>query len=789
MILSRNFIKDYTSLDSISTQELADKMVKIGNEYEKVTKLINSTNLVVGEIISCENHPDSDHLHICKVDIKTEVLNIICGAPNARKGIKVIVAKDGAILPGGTIKKTQILGCESNGMMCALDEIGIDSKYMKQSHERGIEELDNDALVGSNPIEYLELDDEIIDFELTSNRGDLLSMLGLSYEVSAITNEKVTEPNIKYKEITENIKDSLKLNINTKNCYTFLSKKVANITIKESPNFIRNRLIACGIRPINNVVDISNYIMLETGQPLHFYDADKLGKVLGCRMAHNGEKIMTLDNQERLLTEDDIIIINSKDEPIGLAGTMGGFNTEIDNNTKNVVIESAIFNPYNIRYTSIKHLRSEASIRFEKGLDVNRTYLAIERSCKLLEEYACGNVLTGLLEYNTLSKDPKIIKITNTKINNVLGSNLKDANISEVFDKLKFKYKLKDGLFEVSVPTRRIDISIEEDLIEEVGRIYGVDNIESKLPYFESIVPKYDNKERLIKEKLSSLGLSEVITYSLINEKDIFKFTTDEFGLIKVLDPMTEERCVLRHSLISSLTNVYDYNKSHGIKDLSIFEIGNGFSLRDGNYIEEKKLCALLTGDFNLGISNEKVDFYIVKGIIEDLLDYLGYRNRYSFVKGNLPEEMHPTKSLFINVNGRNIGYFGAIHPNIYKEEVYAFEINLSYLFDIITGKIKYKEYSKFPTVTKDLAFILSKDIDSEEVINTIRKSAGRLLSNVTVFDYYEGDKIDNNKKSIAYSLEFESFEKTLSDDEINPIFNKIIENVVKNHNAVLRDK
>jgi len=529
--------------------------------------------------------------------------------------------------------------------------------------------------------------------------------------------------------------------------------------------------------------------MMETGQPLHFYDADKLGNAIGVRMASNSEKLVTLDEKERILTSEDIVIINENDEAIGLAGVMGGYSTEIDENTKNVVIESAIFNPYNIRYTAIKHLKSEASNRFEKGLDVNRTYLAVDRACYLLQEYADGSVNKGMVEYNTLDRNDKVVNISLDKINSVLGFNLTSEEVKNIFDLLEFKCKFENNIFTVYVPTRRIDINIEEDLIEEVSRIYGVDNIKSTLPYFESVVPTYDKTVRIIKDKLCSLGLSEVMTYSLINEKNIFKFTNDEFGLIKVMDPMTEERKVLRHSLIHSLTEVYNYNKSHGLKDISIFEVGAGFSLIDENYIEEKKLCGLMSGEYNLGITSEKIDFYILKGVIEDLLDYLGYRNRYSFIISDLPSEMHPTKSLMINVNGKNVGFFGQVHPNIYKEEVYVFEINLDHLLDIKTGKIKYKDYSKYPSVSKDVSFILDKNIDNEDVINTIRKSAGKLLSKVSVFDYYEGDKIEENKKSIAYSLLFESYEKTLSDEEITPVFNKVIETVVEKHNAILRDK
>ena len=788
MRLSRKFVNDYTNLEKIDFMEYANSMLKLGNEYESVFDLVNATKLVVGEVKECEMHPESDHLHICKVDVGNEVLNIICGAPNMRKGIKVIVALDGAELPGGTIKKSTILGYESNGMCCSLAELGIDKKFLSEEDINGIHELPLEAPVGEDAIKYLELDDKIIDFELTANRADELSMLGLAYESAAITGEKVNLPDTTYNVSKENIKDLLELKVDTPNVYTFLVKRVNNIKIEESPLFIKNRLMACDVRSINNVVDISNYVMLETGQPLHFYDADKLGKVIASRNAKNGETLLTLDNQERILDSDDIIITNGKD-PIGLAGVMGGFSTEIDENTKNVVIECAIFNPINIRKTSRKLVRSEASIRYEKGLDVNRCYMAIDRACNMLQNYAGGEVLDGMLEYNTLDRNEKVIEITLDKTNSVLGYNLNEEDVKDVFNKLNFKVEVKSGKFKVTVPTRRIDISIPEDLIEEVSRVYGVDNINSTLPVFESTPGKYNKKDRIIRDIMVGLGLNEVITYSLINVDDVFKFTNDEFGLIKILSPLTEERSVLRHSLITSLLDVYKYNKARNIKDLSIFEIGRGYSLINGEYIEENKLACLLTGAYTEGLNKEYHDFYTVKGIVEELLDSLGYQNRYSFVVKELPEEMHPTKSCYINVSGKVVGMFGQVHPRITKDEIYVLEINLETLFDNKVGKIKFKEFSRFPGISKDVAFILPKDVKNEDVISSIKQGGGKLLSKVEVFDYYEGDKIEDNKKSIAYNLYFESNEKTLSDEEINPSFDKIIELVVKKHNAILRDK
>ena len=788
MILSRKFVNDYTPLSKVDNETLENSLLKLGNEAESSHDLCAHDNLVIGKVVECKPHPNSDHLKICKVDIKTEVLDIICGAPNMKEGIKVIVALPGCVLPEGTIRKSTILGCESNGMCCSLLELGIDKKYLSEEDINGICILGEDAKVGEDPIKYLELDDYVIDLELTANRADLLSVLGLAYESSIITGEDVTLPDTTYKTIKEDVKDYLELKVDTPNVYTFLVKRVNNIKIEESPKWLKNRLMACGIRSINNVVDISNFVMLETGQPLHFYDADKLGKVLGARNAKHGETLVTLDNQERVLDTEDIVITNDK-KVVGLAGVMGGLDTEIDENTKNVVIECAIFNGGNIRKTSKKLVRSEASIRYEKGLDVNRCYMAIDRACHMLEHYAGGSVLSGMLEYNTLDRKEKHITITLDKINSVLGYNLKDEDILDVFKKLHFDIKVKDHTFEVIVPTRRTDISIVEDLIEEVSRVYGVDNIQSTLPVTASTPGKYRRFDRIVRNTMVSLGLNEVMTYSLINLNDVFKFTNDEFGIIKVQDPLTEERTVLRHSIITSLLDVYNYNKARSIKDLGIFEISKCFSLINSEYIEEKKVAALMTGAYTEGLHKEYYDFYVVKGIVENLLDSLGYKNRYAFISGELPEEMHPTKSAYISISNKKVGMFGCVHPKISKDEIYVFEMDLDLLLEIPKEQMKFKEFSKFPGISKDVAFELPKEVINDDVIHTIKEAGKKLLTKVEVFDYYEGDKIAKDKKSIAYNLYFESNEKTLSDEEVTPIFESIIKLVTKRHNAILRDK
>ncbi len=784
MRLSLNFVKDYVDIDeNIDVKELAEKMTAVGNEYDEATSLVNATNLVVGEVLTCQMHPDSDHLHLCEVNIGEEVLNIVCGAPNVRTGLKVIVAKVGAELPGGVkIKKGLIRGQESNGMLCSLYEIGIDKKYLSEQDKNGICELPSNAKPGDDPIKVLGLDDKIIDFELTANRGDLLSILGMAYEISSIYNKEVRVPDLKHNEIEEDVNNEFNLNIETENCSLFLAKKVKDIVIKESPDFIKNRLIACGIRPINNVVDISNYVMLELGQPLHFYDSDNLGDTILVRMAKNGEELVTLDSTKRILNENDIVITNGK-EVVGLAGVMGGINTEVENTTKNVLIEAAIFDSVKVRKTSNKILRSEASNRFEKGLDPNRTYMAIERACRLLEKYANAKVEKGTAIYDKTENKEKKIKIEYEYINNVLGTNISKKDIVDVFKRLKFETDENENDVLVTVPTRRRDISIKEDLVEEVGRIYGVDKIEGKLPMVQMKMGSVDKTIRKIRHKMCDLGLNETLTYVLINDKDVKKFTTDKFEELKLLDPITEERNTLRYSLIPSLYKVYEYNKARENKDICLFEIGKGFWKKEGVYGENQKICVLMTGKYYNKIGfNKQVDFYDIKGVTEELLDFLGYGGRYSFIVPNeIPKELHPGQTASINVNNDIVGIVGKIHPEVENEDVYVMEINLDKLLNKRVGKMKFKEISKFPTIKKDLAILLDKDIASKEVELKIKKKAGSLLQEIKVFDVYEGKNIDKNKRSIAYSLTFGNEKRTLNDDEVNNIMENIISSLENN--------
>lgn len=789
MILSKKFIKDYIDLDdNLDIVTIAEDMTKVGNEYDYCGKLVPANKLVIGKIIKCRMHPNSDHLHLCEVDIKNEVLNIICGAPNAREGIKVIVALDGAILPDKIIKRGVIRGYESNGMLCSLAELGIKEKFLTETDILGIHELDENAPLGEDPIKYLGLDDEIIDFELTANRGDLLSYLGLAYELGAIYNKKVKEINTTYSKTKEKLADNFTLNINTDKCSLFLLKKVTNIKIKESPDFIKKRLMACDIRPINNVVDISNYVMLETGQPLHFYDANTLENNITVDMAKDNEVLVTLDKEKRVLSKNDIVI-KTNNKIAGLAGVMGGLDTEVTENTTEIMIESAIFEPTLVRKTSKKVTRSEASIRFEKGLDPKRTYLAMERACHLLEKYADGKISEDMLVHDNSNKNDTTINITKNNINDVLGTNISTNEIIEVFERLGFStIKENDNLL-VTIPSRRLDITIKEDLIEEIGRIYGINNIKGKLPILPIKKGTYNKNIRDLKNKLVGLGLNEVLTQIFVNDKEALMFTNNNFEVVKLLDPLSNAKNALRYTLIPSLLKVYNYNKSHNLKNISIFEIAKGFYKKDEEYFEENKLCILMAGKYYEELGNNKdVDFYIIKGIMEEIFDFLGLNNRYNLETENIPKDFHPGMTANIKIEKNTIGIIGRLHPNISNDNIYILELNLDKLKEIRISSLKYKEVNKYPIIQKDMAFILNDNITANEIIKTISKAGGKKITNIEIFDLYKGKGIEEGKKSLAFTLTFEDYTKTLTDEEINVIFEKVIREVEKKYKATLRN-
>lgn len=789
-MISLNWVKDYVDIESEDLKELAVKITKAGINVEKViTNHID--HLVIGEVLECIDHPNSDHLHICKVNVGNEVTQIVCGASNVRAGIKVIVALPGAILPGDfEIKKGNIRGEESNGMICALFELGLEEKT-EENYNKGIHELDINAPVGEDPLKYLGLDDTVYELDVHKHRNnDCYYHIGFAYEIATILNKKVTLPNLDYNEINDDVNNHFSLSVETKKCPYYLAKMVKDVTIKESPDFIKKRLVSAGMRPINNVVDISNYVMLEYGQPMHFFDKNKLGDKIIVRDAKEGEEITTLDGKNRILKASDIVITDGE-KPVCIAGVMGGLNTDVDEKTKDILIESAIFDAVSIRYTASNlNLKSEASIRYGKGLNYEYTMDAINRACHLLEKYADAKILTGIVMYDNIDKTPKVVDFKSSAINKMLGITISEEDMASELDRLDFKYTKDGDKFTCTIPNRRLDIEANvNDIAEEIGRLYGYQNLVSTLPKgeFKSGVYVGDVKYRkLISKRLRALGLNECKTYTLVSPDMAKLFNYENKNKIVLPNPMSADKSIIRTTLIPSLLNIYDYNKARKVTDICIYEISKTY---DTNLIEDTKVSVLMKGNYlvnNWQNLKVKVDFYLVKGIVENLLDYLGLKNRYSFVVDHV-SDLHPGISAKIILDREEIGIIGRVHPNVKKDEIYVFELSMNKLIKQIKP-LKYKEASKYPSITKDMAFIVKKDVSSSDIQSIIKKVGGRLLTYIDVFDVYVGENVGNDEKSIAYTLTFSDPTRTLSDEEVTQLFRQIIEKVEQT-GAKLRDK
>lgn len=606
MFVSYKWLQEYVDLTGITAKELADRITKSGIEVESVEVLNKGAKgVVVGHVLEREQHPNADKLSKCLVDIgEEEPVQIICGAPNVAKGQKVAVAKVGAVLPGNLkIKRAKLRGEESNGMICSLQELGIESKLVPKEYADGIFVFPSDAPVGADALELLNLDDEVLELGLTPNRADCLSMIGVAYEVAAILGRDVKLPTIELQENDENVHDYISVRVDApEDNPLYAGRIVKNVKIGPSPLWMQTRLMAAGIRPHNNVVDITNYILLEYGQPLHAFDYDRLGsKEIVVRRAKAGETIVTLDDTKRTLTEDHLVITNGT-EPVALAGVMGGANSEVRNDTTTVFIESAYFTSPVIRKASKDHgLRSEASTRFEKGIDPARTKEALDRAAALMAEYAGGEVVGGIVEVNTLKEQEVTVTITLDRINRVLGTTITKDEVATILTNLQFAFMEDNGTFTITVPSRRRDISIEEDIIEEVARLYGYDRLPATLPVAEAKPGKltaYQAKRRQVRRYLEDVGLFQAITYSLTSEEKATMFALETAEPIRLALPMSEERSVLRQSLLPHLLEVASYNRARQVENVAVYETGAVYLANGDNELpsEKERLAGVVTG-------------------------------------------------------------------------------------------------------------------------------------------------------------------------------------------------
>lgn len=803
MFVSYKWLAEYVDLSGITPDELAEKITRSGIEVEGVDVLNEGIKgVVIGHVVEKEPHPDADKLNKCQVDLGNgELTQIICGAKNVDKGQKVAVATVGAVLPGNfKIKKAKLRGEASNGMICSLQELGIESKLVAKEYSEGIFVFPNDVQVGEDALEQLNLDDAVLELGLTPNRADALSMLGVAHEVAAILDRKVKYPEISYESSSEKASDLIDVKVDApEDNPLYIAKVIKNVTIAPSPLWMQTRLMAAGIRPHNNVVDITNFVLLEYGQPLHAFDYDRLGsKEILVRRAQDGEKIVTLDDQERTLTSEHLVITNGT-EPVALAGVMGGANSEVQSDTKTVLLESALFNGQRIRTASKDHgLRSEASARYEKGVDPNRIPAAAERAAQLIALYAGGEVLEGSVEVRSATFEPKTVRTTVERVNKVLGMSISAMEMKAILERLQFEVVLDNSTLSVTVPTRRGDITIEEDLVEEIARLYGYDNIPTTLPVGQAIPGKlteYQEKRRKVRAFLEGTGLYQAITYSLTSEEKAAKYALEVSELTKLALPMSEERSVLRLSLLPHLLDALRYNLARQIDQVALYEIGSVFLSKgkDVQPLEKERVSGAITGlwhSHSWQAEKKPVDFYVAKGIIDGLADLLGLIDQIQYKQAKR-EGMHPGRTADIYLGEKLVGFVGQVHPTVQKEldltETYVFELSLVDLLTTNVEETRYESIPRYPSITRDIALVVNKDVVAGEIEKVITKAGGKMLKEVTVFDLYEGDRLEEGKKSVAFSLRYFDPERTLTDEDVSKTHQKVLDAVEEKLGATLR--
>ncbi|HCY0946850.1 TPA: phenylalanine--tRNA ligase subunit beta [Staphylococcus aureus] len=784
MLISNEWLKEYVTIDD-SVSNLAERITRTGIEVDDLidyTKDIK--NLVVGFVKSKEKHPDVDKLNVCQVDIgEDEPVQIVCGAPNVDAGQYVIVAKVGGRLPGGIkIKRAKLRGERSEGMICSLQEIGISSNYIPKSFESGIFVFSESQVPGTDALQALYLDDQVMEFDLTPNRADALSMIGTAYEVAALYNTKMTKPETTSNELELSANDELTVTIENEDKVPYYSARVVHdVTIEPSPIWMQVRLIKAGIRPINNVVDISNYVLLEYGQPLHMFDQDAIGsQQIVVRQANEGEKMTTLDDTERELLTSDIVITNGQ-TPIALAGVMGGDFSEVKEHTSNIVIEGAIFDPVSIRHTSRRlNLRSESSSRFEKGIATEFVDEAVDRACYLLQTYANGKVLKDRVSSGELGAFITPIDITADKINRTIGFDLSQNDIVTIFNQLGFDTEINDDVITVQVPSRRKDITIKEDLIEEVARIYGYDDIPSTLPVFEKVtsgqLTDRQYKTRMVKEVLEGAGLDQAITYSLVSKEDATAFAMQQRQTIDLLMPMSEAHASLRQSLLPHLIEAASYNVARKNKDVKLFEIGNVFFANGEGELPDQVeyLSGILTGDYVVNQwqgKKETVDFYLAKGVVDRVSEKLNLE--FSYRRADI-DGLHPGRTAEILLENKVIGFIGELHPTLAADNdlkrTYVFELNFDALMAVSVGYINYQPIPRFPGMSRDIALEVDQNIPAADLLSTIHAHGGNILKDTLVFDVYQGEHLEKGKKSIAIRLNYLDTEETLTDERVSKV-------------------
>ena len=797
MLVSYNWLKQYTNVED-NANALAEKITRGGIEVEGVEYLAEEiSNVVVGYVVSKQKHPDAEKLNVCQVNVgEEENLQIVCGAPNVDAGQYVIVAKVGAKLPGIKIKKAKLRGVESQGMICSLAELGLSKSVVPKNYQEGIYVFETEQELGSDVVEVLGLNDYILDLSITPNRADALSMRGFTYELGALYNNKVNFNDVEKEENYE--ATSLQVAVESDSCRNYVGQIVKNVEVKSSPLWLQTRLMNSGIRPINNIVDITNFVLLEFGQPMHAFDKDLVGDKIVVRDAKEGEVLETLDGEERKLQTTDLVITDGT-RAIALGGVMGGKNTEVSEETKNIILESAYFNPTSVRRTSAAHgLRSDSSARFEKGIDPNMQKAALARAVELILEL-CPNAVVESSVGVVNKEEEKVVEITTSYINNYLGITLSTEEIAAILEGLSFTVEVSGENLVVKVPTRRPDISIKQDLVEEVIRIYGYDNLASTLPKFSKTTKGgLTYSQRMVRDLravYASLGFNDTINYSLVSEEEATEYTLENHHKVRLLMPMTETHSTLRQSLVPGLLNTVQYNVARKQKDLKLLEIGRVFFGSGDDNIQPKEtlyLSAALTGEERVTKwlkESSSLDFFAAKGYLEVVFDRLGLDEKVTYKKSKL-EGMHPGRFAEVYLGEKRIGFIGEVHPQVADKlginTTYVFEINLDEVISESKVKPKYEEVTKYPEITRDIAMLVDVKDEYQNIYNVIESVNSKLITKVELFDLYVGAELLVGKKSLALTITYSDKQKTLTDEEVTAVHDKVL-SALTEYGAIIR--
>ena len=794
MDLPMSWLGDYTDITGVTPKEYSDKMTMSGSKVEGVENLGRELDkVVVGKVLECEDHPDSDHLHVCMVDVgEDEPIQIVCGAPNVAVGQKVPVALNGSTLPGGMkIKKGKLRGVMSNGMICSHDELGIEPSRLGYEPEYGILVLDENPEIGTDIKDLFGLNENVVEFEITSNRPDCFSIIGLARETAATFKKPFNVPVPTFNETDGDINDMISVSISDpEKCMRYCARAVKNVKIGPSPKWMRERLEACGVRAINNIVDITNYVLLEYGQPMHAFDIrDIAGGKINVRRANDGEVIKTLDEEDRTLTADDLVIADS-DRAIAIAGVMGGFNSEIKDDTTTVVFESAMFDAASVRLTAQRvGLRTESSSRFEKGLDYTNTVPAIERACQLVEELGCGENVGGMIDVLGNVPESVSIKFRPEKINAFLGTDVSTEEMLEIFARLGIKADTDEMM--LYPPSWRPDLLAEADIAEEVARFYGYDIIPTTLMTGATTCGIKTPEQKLeseISTILTSQGMYEIYTYNFQSPSVLDKLNipadSELRNQVKISNPLGEDTSVMRTTMAGSMLDTLSRNYNYRTKSAKLFELGRVYIPNEKGQLpdEPRTLMMGMYGD---------VDFFDIKGVCEEMFSELHIENvEYERLTDN--PVYHPGRSAVIKVNGKTLGVIGEVHPSVLRNfeigtKAYIGELDFMTIFNASNRDVKYTPLTKFPAVTRDFSIVVDASTPVAEIEKVMKKAGGKLLTKLELNDVYTGSQIPEGKKSVMYKAEFKAPDRSLTGEEADNLHAKIVKNLGNELGAELR--